>query len=109
MAADVVYDTGAIGVLADTVRRFLSDKRGRTAVFATSVRNRATFDTFEEALEKRGVGRRYESEDTLGRIPQVFPIYHLHPRNGIRVCTMTLTTDDDDDDDRGAATSWLVQ
>ena len=90
LAADVVYDVAAIGALAGTVHRFLSENpTERCAVFATTVRNRATFDLFEQALQDRGIRREYENTD---HIPNIFPVYHLHSRTGIRLCRMTIDT-----------------
>jgi hypothetical protein len=90
LAADVVYDVDSVPILGTLVERFLSSGRGRNAIFATTLRNRKTFELFEAELLQHKITCRYEDTSTIARLPNFFPIYHVQPRGDIRICIMTL-------------------
>jgi predicted nicotinamide N-methyase len=88
LAADVVYDVDAVPALTATVWRFLN--QGGSVIFATTFRNHKTFDLFEEELNCRGIQCQYEDPAKIEKLPNIFPIYHIQPRSGVRICTMAL-------------------
>lgn len=90
LAADVVYDIDSVPILGKLVALFLSSGRDRNAIFATTLRNRRTFDLFEAELLKHKITCRYEDASTIASLPNFFPIYHVQPRLDTRICTMTL-------------------
>lgn len=88
IAADVIYAVECIPDLVSTVSKFLSSGSDRVALFATTHRNRNTFDLFERELEKKLITRSdYKSQDSL---PYVFPCYFNQPRSDVRICTMKM-------------------
>lgn len=88
LAADVVYDAYSVPMLGILVGRFLSGGRDRRAIFATTLRNRKTFDLFEAELLKHKIKCQYEETCTIANLPNFFPIYHVQPRTDTRICTM---------------------
>jgi predicted nicotinamide N-methyase len=88
IAADVVYAREVIPDLVTTVRKFLSSGSSKVALFATTHRNRQTFELFEQELERKGIICKYTSHSTLG---YVFPCYFNQPRSDVRICTMRLS------------------
>ena len=96
LAADVVYDPNFIGALVRAVVKFLSgttrglEETERTAIFATTYRNRATFSLFENELLQHEIETTYH---VLDDVPHVFPLYWTQPREDVRLCTMKLKTE----------------
>ncbi len=88
IAADVVYAVECIPDLVTTVRKFLSSGSSKVALFATTHRNRQTFELFEQELERKGIICQYTSHTTL---EYVFPCYFNQPRSDVRICTMRLS------------------
>ena len=96
LAADVVYDVDCIPDLVQTVNSFLSSGKPsehKSALFATTYRNKNTFDLFEKELEKRGILCDYMSKQLQKELPNIFPSYFNQPRSDVRICTMTLSLD----------------
>lgn len=92
LAADVAYDVQVIPCLAKTVRRFLSSgESDKVAIFATTLRNRATFNTFEQQLLKEGIECDFVDNESLEAMPYIFPIYNVQPRSDVRICFMRLS------------------
>jgi len=90
-AADVAYDIAVIPYLAQTVHRFLSfGDSDKVAIFATTLRNRTTFDAFEQHLYERGIACDYVESETLENMPYIFPVYNVQPRTDVRICFMRL-------------------
>mmetsp|Transcript_29875 Transcript_29875/g.64407 ORF Transcript_29875/g.64407 Transcript_29875/m.64407 type:complete len:460 (+) Transcript_29875:133-1512(+) len=110
IAGDVVYLVEAIPDLVATVCKFLSNhnhshghnsvhhhhsdndngdinRNERVAIFATTYRNKKTFNLFENELEKRSIVCVYHSIESL---PNIFPCYFNQPRTDVRVCTMRM-------------------
>ena len=92
LAADVVYDVKVVSLLARAVRRFLTS-HDKVAIFATTLRNRDTFDAFENELLDQGILCKYIEREILERVPYVFPVYHVQPRSDIRISFMRLSKD----------------
>ena len=91
LAADVVYDVQCIPDLVNTISSFLSGNVGRkTALFATTYRNKRTFDLFEGELKKKNVSCDYVSIQLHKELPDIFPCYFNQPRGDVRICTMKL-------------------
>lgn len=90
LAADVIYDVEVIASLARAVRRFLTSD-DKVAIFATTLRNRATFDAFENELLDQGILCKYVEREILERVPYIFPVYHVQPRSDIRIGFMRLS------------------
>ena len=95
LAADVVYDTNCIPDLVSTVCRFLGQPNhnmdgsgGRTAIFATTFRNKNTFAIFAKELKDQNIVCAYA--ESLENLPNIFPCYWNQPRADVRVCTMSL-------------------
>ena len=88
IAADVVYARECIPDLVTTVRKFLSSGSSKVALFATTHRNRKTFELFELELEEKGIICQYKSHTTM---EYVFPCYFNQPRSDVRICTMRLS------------------
>lgn len=91
IAGDVVYARECIPDLVDTVIKFLSSgsrvNNSKVALFATTHRNRSTFQLFETELEKKGIiCKHIISHDTM----YIFPCYFNQPRSDVRLCTMAL-------------------
>jgi hypothetical protein len=88
IAADVVYDVGAIPALVTVARKFLEGGKDRTAYFATTMRNERTFDLFINCLESEGVvyeelkGFDYE---------ELFDTFWTQKREEIRLHTFSLS------------------
>jgi hypothetical protein len=87
LAADVIYDVQSIPCLVRTVRRFLR-AREKIAIFATTMRNRASFDAFGKELLDQGISCNYVESEILERVPYIFPVYHVQPRSDVRICFM---------------------
>ena len=91
IAADVVYDRNFIGALVRAVVKFFQsgtrplEGTERTAIFATTYRNRATFSLFENELLQNDIETTYHASDD---IPHLFPLYWTQPREDVRLCTM---------------------
>lgn len=92
LAADIVYDVKVIPSLARALRRFLTS-HDKVAIFATTLRNRATFDAFENELLDQGILCKYVEREVLERVPYIFPVYHLQPRSDIHISFMRLSKD----------------
>jgi hypothetical protein len=90
IAADVIYDITLVPLLAKLVKRFLSQRGGRRAIFATTLRNMVTFQSFEDQLKLHNVNCKYEPRSVIDELPRFFPIYFLQPRSDIRICDMIL-------------------
>ena len=95
LAADVVYDVDCIPDLVSTVSKFLSQSKGaeddeKIAIFATTFRNKSTFNLFEEELEKNNVLCAYYDQSMIDELPNIFPCYWNQPRTDVRICTMRL-------------------
>lgn len=96
LAADVVYDIDCIPDLVSTVCKFLSQRKAADgddeaiAIFATTYRNKSTFNLFEEELEKQNVGCAYYDQSMIDDLPNIFPCYWNQPRTDVRICTMSL-------------------
>ncbi len=93
IAADVVYARDVLPDLVTTVRKFLSSgssssPNDKVALFATTHRNRQTFELFEQELERKGIICQYKSHTTM---ECVFPCYFNQPRSDVRICTMRLS------------------
>jgi hypothetical protein len=91
LAADVIYDVEVIASLARAVRRFLTSDDDKVAIFATTLRNRATFDAFENELLDQGILCKYIEGEILESVPYIFPVYHVQPRSDIRISFMQLS------------------
>ncbi|KAL7447918.1 hypothetical protein ACHAWC_000202, partial [Mediolabrus comicus] len=87
IAADVVYAREVIPDLVTTVRKFLSSGSSKVALFATTHRNRQTFELFEKELQQKGIICQYKSHTTM---EYVFPCYFNQPRSDVRICAMRL-------------------
>ncbi|KAL7449567.1 hypothetical protein ACHAWC_001623 [Mediolabrus comicus] len=92
IAADVVYSRECLPDLVTTVRKFLSSSSSsstndKVALFATTHRNRQTFELFELELERKGIICQYTSHT----MEYVFPCYFNQPRSDVRICTMRLS------------------
>ena len=90
LAADVVYDIAVVPTLATVIKRFLIGGEHRNAIFATTLRNRKTFDLFESALHTHRIICRYEDPSMIEKLPNHVPITHVQPRSDIRICVLTL-------------------
>ena len=95
LAADVVYDVDCIPDLVSTVSKFLSQSKvaeddEKIAIFATTFRNKSTFNLFEEELEKNNVLCAYYDQSMIDELPNIFPCYWNQPRTDVRICTMRL-------------------
>lgn len=97
IAADVVYSRDCIPDLVTTVREFLSSSSSsssssspndKVALFATTHRNRQTFQLFETELKEKGIVCQYTLQTTM---EYVFPCYFNQPRSDVRICTMKLS------------------
>ena len=92
LAADVVYDVQVIPCLVQTVRGVLSDGgNGKVSIFATTLRNKETFNIFEKHLSQQGIECDFVRRETLESIPYTFPVYNVQPRSDIRICFMRLS------------------
>lgn len=87
LAADVVYALECIPQLISTVHKFLSSSIHKMALFATTHRNRSTFQLFEDELERNEIVCDYKSQEL---VPSLFPCYFNQPRSDVRICTMRL-------------------
>lgn len=92
LAADVIYDVEVITSLAWAIRQFLTS-HDKVAIFATTLRNRATFDAFENELLDQGISCKYIEREILEKVPYIFPLYHVQPRSDIRISFMRLSKD----------------
>ena len=95
LAADVVYDVDCIPDLVSTVSKFLSQSKvaeddEKIAIFATTFRNKSTFNLFEEELEMNNVLCAYYDQSMIDELPNIFPCYWNQPRTDVRICTMRL-------------------
>ncbi|KAL3784935.1 hypothetical protein HJC23_000020 [Cyclotella cryptica] len=93
LAADVVYDIHCIPDLVCTVNRFLScgnSLENKKALFATTYRNKTTFDLFENELEKRGILCDYIPKQLQEGLPSIFPCYFNQQHADVRLCCMKL-------------------
>ena len=89
LAADVVYDPAVVPDLVATVSSFLgANNNERSAIFATTFRNKDTFALFERELVSNDIICTYDN--LLDDLPDIFPCYFNQPRSDVRVCTMKL-------------------
>lgn len=94
LAADVAYDIQGIPSLVRTVRHFLSSgEREKVAIFATTLRNRKTFDAFEQHLFDQDISCDYVESEALESMQYVFPVYNVQPRSDVRICFMRLSSE----------------
>ncbi|KAL9178608.1 hypothetical protein ACHAXT_001946 [Thalassiosira profunda] len=92
IAADVVYDPAVVPDLVATVSRFLgANDNERSAIFATTFRNKDTFALFKRELDGKDIICTYDN--SLDDLPDIFPCYFNQPRSDVRVCTMKLQND----------------
>jgi len=90
VAADVTYDIELNTALSRSVSRFLRGGTNRQAVFAMTLRNKETFDSFERELSQRGIQCKYEKQEVINNLPSIFPVYFIQPRSDVRIITMSL-------------------
>lgn len=95
LAADVVYDWKAIPDLVRTTRRLLLQPNAvatsaRKAIFATTYRNKETFDFFECELQKGGISCDYVPKEEIDSLDRIFPCYFIQAREEVRICTMSI-------------------
>ena len=95
LAADVVYDWKAIPDLVRTTRRLLLQPNAvatsaRKAIFATTYRNKETFDFFECELQKGGISCDYVPKEEMDSLDRIFPCYFIQAREEVRICTMSI-------------------
>lgn len=83
LAADVLYDVEAIKPLVEVMERSLC-KPDNCALVASTVRNRATFNTFVEELTKHQISTN-TLQVNLNDIPKVFYTRFNQPRSDIRL------------------------
>ncbi len=92
LAADVCYLVDVIPSLVQTVKLFLQeqpdDEKHKCAYFATTLRNKKTFDVFVEHLLKNGIFCKFLDQDKVEQLPNIFPSYYVQPRSDIRICKL---------------------
>jgi hypothetical protein len=96
VAADVAYDIDLNTALSKSVYRFLSGGEDRVAIFAMTLRNQYTFESFECDLKRLGIQCKYEDKEIVDNLPKIFPVYHVQPRSDVRIIKMSLTADEDE-------------
>ena len=63
----------------------------KVAIFATTLRNKETFDAFELHLSDQGIECEYVESEILESMPYIFPVYNVQPRSDVRICLMRLS------------------
>lgn len=96
VAADVAYDIDLNTALSKSVYRFLSGGEDRVAIFAMTLRNQYTFESFECDLKRLGIQCKYEDKEIMDNLPKIFPVYHVQPRSDVRIIKMSLTANEDE-------------
>lgn len=90
IAGDVEYDVKENPALVSTLDHLLSDPScERIAIFATLLRNQATFALFKAELESKGIICSFARKDDIDSLDHLFPCYYDQPRSDIRICIMT--------------------
>jgi len=95
LAADVCYDHSIIGSLVRTVRRFLTHSRkkfpNKLAIFATTIRSKATFDLFQKEVKSHGISiQLLKSGLDCNNLPLVFPMNFVQPRSDVMIYSLSL-------------------
>lgn len=104
IAGDVCYDRNDIPHLVKVVRLILEMKqendevssfttapddsvrnKERYAIFATTYRNAATFQVFQEALVECNISCTFVETDMVNNLPKVFPCYFNQGREEVRI------------------------
>lgn len=92
LAGDCVYDVAAFPSLVRVLNAFLSNEAGddklpRTAVFASTIRNRTTFQAFLDQLHAHGIV--YVDVTDAALITMGDQRYRYDNRDQIRLCELT--------------------
>ena len=95
LAADVCYLIDLIPCLVKTVKRFLqlqpnASSVKKCAIFATTLRNKTTFDSFVDNLRNEGISCVFLHQSEIEQLPNIFPLYYVQPRSHIRICKLTI-------------------
>ncbi|RQM22780.1 hypothetical protein B5M09_005091 [Aphanomyces astaci] len=86
IAGDCVYDVAAFPAMVHVLATFLDADQKKSAIFASTLRNQATFDAFLKELHVHAIDYDDITAEAVANMPRAF---QYDNRGSIRLCRMT--------------------